>query len=156
MMSSDEPEVPMARKQTVAPDTSPLARSYLDLLAEEGYRPKRERCGETSGVITFKSEGDGYILLVDGDDSQFFHLATAYALDALAPTEALERANRLNDQAKAVKVTVHPEEGAVRFHIEAFVGQPVDLEVFERSLGAIKNAATLFFRPAPRADHLDA
>ena len=127
-----------------------LATRYLDLLSEEGYRPK---LGPTHGcpVITFKHEGDEFLLFVDEDHETFFHLGIAYDLGPIDVPTALDRANQLNEELKVVKVTIAAEDRSVRFHVEAFLDQaPARMEQVERSLGALSNAAERFFEaPAP-------
>jgi hypothetical protein len=144
----------MARKATV----KPVAKHYFDLLAEEGYRPKVSRSDDNQSALRFKSEGVGFLLIVDEDDDSFFHLSLAYELgDGVADMAgAMSRANDLNADYKAVKVTVHPAERGVRFHIEAFFDAPATLPVIQRSIGALRNAARAYFEPARPADRLDA
>ena len=144
----------MARRATV----KPVVKHYLDLLAEEGYRPKVTPSEDDHSVVRFKSEGTAFLLFADEDDEAFFHLATGYELgDGVADMAgAMSRANDLNADYKAVKVTVHPAERSVRFHVEAFLDTPATLAVIQRSVGALRNAARAFFEPARPADRLDA
>ncbi|WP_242370646.1 YbjN domain-containing protein [Anaeromyxobacter sp. SG26] len=136
----------------------PVAKHYLDLLAEEGYRPKAVRTENNQSVIRFKSEGTGFLLFVDEDDETFFHLAFGYDLgDGVADMAgAMSRANDLNADYKAVKVTVHPAERSVHFHVEAFLERLPTLPVIQRSIGALLNAARAYSEPARSADQLDA
>jgi putative sensory transduction regulator len=144
----------MARKATM----EPVAKRYSDLLAEEGYRPKVNPSEDNHSIVRFKSEGNVFLLFVDEDDEAFFHLALAYELgDGVTDMAgAMSRANDLNSDYKAVKVTVHPAERSVRFHVEAFLEAPATLPVIQRSIGALRNAARAYFEQARPADRLDA
>jgi hypothetical protein len=144
----------MARKAT----TTPVAKRYFDLLAEEGYRPKIGSSENNHSILRFKSEGTVFLLFVDEDDESFFHLALTYDLgDGVADMAgAMSRANDLNADYKAVKVTVHPAEQSVRFHVEAFLEDLATLSVIQRCIGALRDAARAFFEPARAADRLDA
>ena len=136
----------------------PVAKHYFDLLAEEGYRPKVTRSQDNQAILRFKSEGIAFLLFVDEDDEAFFHLALVYELgDGVADIAgAMSRANDLNAGYKAVKVTIHPAERGVRFHVEALLEAPATLPVIQRSLGALRNVARAYFEPARPADRLDA
>jgi hypothetical protein len=56
-----------------------LTRQRLDFLGEEGYRP---RCDDDPGdddslkVVTFKSEGQTFLLFVYEDDPDYFNVAS--------------------------------------------------------------------------------
>ena len=125
----------MTRKAMV----KPVAKHYFDLLAEEGYRPKVVRAEDNQSVVRFKSEGNAFLLFVDEDDEAFFHLALGYDLgDGVADMAgAMSRANDLNADYKAVKVTLHPAERSVHFHVEAFLEAPATLPVIQRSIAAL-------------------
>ena len=134
-----------------------LAARYLDVLSEEGYRPKLETTDDNHAVIVFNSERESFLLFVDEDDESFFHLGSGYELGELDIPAALNRANELNEQLKVVKVTVAPEERAVRFHLESFLGEaPPKMDHVKRAVSAVRNAAAKFFEPIRPAVHLDA
>jgi hypothetical protein len=139
------------------PDARTLARRYLDLLADEGYRPTVASDGDEPTVLSFKSEGEMYLLLVDESDQQFFHLATAWDLGDADLALATSRANELNEELKGVKLTVWAPEKSVRLHVECFVDEaPASMAVIERSLAALRLGTSRFFEPLPVREHLDA
>ncbi len=144
----------MARRATL----KPAVKHYVDLLTEEGYRPKVIPSDDNHSVVRFKAEGTAFLLFADEDDEGFFHLATGYGLgdDVVDLAGFVSRANDVNSDLKAVKVTVHPAERSVRFHVEAFLDAPATLPVIQRSIGALRNAARAYFEPARPADRLDA
>ena len=117
---------------------------------------KKDEAGDRNPVIRFKSEGQKFVILVDEDDEAFFALGLSYELGEIDLATAKDRANELNEQLKAVKVTVSAEDRCVRFHVEAFLESPATVPVIERSIGALRNAAASFFEPARRVDQLDA
>lgn len=135
-----------------------LARSYLQLLAEEGYRPEYERLGDTYGAVSFKSEGERFALLADENDEHFFHLSVAYTLDGIDLGAAVDRANELNETLKAVKVSASGRgaEAGVRFSIEAYLDVPANIDHVEGALRLLRNAAGAFFQASRPAEALDA
>lgn len=134
-----------------------LASRYMDLLAEEGYRPQVASDEEGPTVINFKSEGEAFLLFVEERDPTFFHLGSGYELGDVDLAAAVSRANDLNEELKGVKLTVWAPDRSVRIHVEAFLDEPpVSTGVLERGVGAIRNAARKFFEPARAPDHLDA
>jgi hypothetical protein len=93
---------------------------------------------------------------VDEDDEAFFHLALVYELgDGVADIAgAMSRANDLNADYKAVKVTI--TRGARRpFHVEALLEAPATLPSSSAPRCA-PNVARAYFEPARPADRLDA
>lgn len=134
-----------------------LAARYFDLLRAEGYRPRMDRSDDQHTSIPFKSEGQTFVLFVDEEDEAFFHLGIAYDLGPeWEPGAALARANDLSFELKVVKVTVHPEEKAVRFHVEAFLDRPATLAILERSIAALRNGVRQFFAQERDRQRLDA
>src|SRR5690242_12920283 len=96
-----------------------LATKYVALLRAEGYRPELERTDDQSAVIYFKSEGLGFVLIVDEEDEAFFHLGLGFTLEKDTDFSAtIARAHELNANLKVVKVTVHPEHDEIRYHVE--------------------------------------
>jgi hypothetical protein len=116
------------KKQT----TGALAARYLDLLSEEGYRPKVEQIGERTSRLAFKEEGRKYVLLVDEDDEAFFALGLAYGVGEIDAAAATSRANEVNDQLKVVKAIVSAQDGCVRFLVEVFLEAPATMPLVER------------------------
>jgi hypothetical protein len=126
-----------------------LADRYLELLANEGYRPKLERHPEQPHLarVEFKAEGAKFNVFLDEEDPGFFQLSLAFDLGArnLDDTALLAAANHLNDEMKAVKVTVDRDANLARFHYEAFVEGPPSSEILERSMFQLRRASDDFF-----------
>jgi len=133
-----------------------LAERYLDLLAEEGYRPKLEGSSDVHAVISFKSEGESFMVFVDEDDESFLHVGSFYELGKIEADSALSLANELNEQLKVIKITVSPQDNAVRFHVESFLDEAPAMSHIELAVSSLREAAVEFFEPARSADHLDA
>jgi hypothetical protein len=143
-------------ERMTTPPASTLASRYFDLLAQEGFRPN-VASDEGPTIITFRAEGVGYLLLVEENDPEFFHLATAYELRDVDFVATVTRANELNEELKATKITVWPPDGSIRIHVESYVDSaPVSIGVLERTIGAIQVASRRFFEPARPPDRLDA
>lgn len=121
-----------------------IGEKYVELLANEGYRPKLEADDESVEIL-FKSEGAGYRLGLDRDDAEFFALSLCYGVDEAVPVEQLLAiANDMNERWKVVKVTVQPTGEAVRFQYEAF-GQ-LTAETLERALSILRTTSHAFFK----------
>lgn len=148
---------------TAAPAATarPVAAAFLDVLAEEGYRPKLDRdCSdENTSCIAFKSERTTYLLFAYEDDPEYLRVGVSYDLgegpDDAAALAAL--ANRVNDQVKGVKTVLAPDDHSVRFVVETFLtGQRVSGALVERALGALRKAADDFFEARRPPERLDA
>jgi hypothetical protein len=139
-----------------------LTRQRLDFLGEEGYRP---RCDDDPGdddspkVVTFKSEGQTFLLFVYEDDPDYFNVGFSFDLgegeqDRAALTAP---AAAVNDEVKGVKCTLGRDDNSVRFQVESFLGgaKPTS-ELLTRCLSALRHAATEFFEKRVPPDHLDA
>jgi hypothetical protein len=155
-----------ASNANAAPTDAPSARSksvtdvYLNLLAEEGYRPRSHprSNGELVGLVTFSARGAHFILFACEDDPGYFRLGCEYELGA-APHELplyVGAANVVNEAAKGVKVVLAPEEDAVRFTVETFLTGNATPHLLDRSISALLNAATSFFTERRPPKHLDA
>jgi hypothetical protein len=135
----------------------PVAARYFDLLAEEGFRPTCDRIDDTVSAVLFKVEGTKVVIFTDEEDEDFLHMGLAIDLDeAMEIAWALDKANSLNDDRKAIKVTVHPEDRTVRFRIEAFLPGPPSLGMIQRSVGAITGALEEFFNREASPKQLNA
>lgn len=139
----------------------PVADAYVDILAEEGYRPKIERgeSDDTSTVIHFKSEGIRYRLFAYEDDPEYFRLGVSYDLGEGPHDAALlaRIANDVNDRLKGVKAVLGLDQNGVRFVVESFLtGQKVTAALVERATSALRSAADDFFAARRPPDHLDA
>lgn len=133
----------MKRATTTYRRMTHVAEKYLELLAAEGYRPRRES-EERGADIVFKSEGGLYRLSVDEVDQDFLSLSLCYSLDEGLPMDRqLHLANAGNEHWKVVKITVHPAGEAVRFQFEAF-GR-LTSELLHRALHILQEAARRFF-----------
>jgi hypothetical protein len=126
-----------------------LADRYLELLAEEGYRPRLERHPEQAHLsrIEFKVEGVKFNVFLDEEDPAFFQLSLAFDLGArsFGDTALLAAANHLNDEMKAVKATIDRDANVARFHYEAFVEGPPSSEILGRSMFQLRRASDDFF-----------
>jgi hypothetical protein len=133
-----------------------LASRYVDILTREGYRPSIVSRGEAT-IVAFECQGEGYLLLVEEPDPAFLHVATGYPLGESELALAVSRANDINEELKAVKVTVWAPDRSVRIHVECFLEEsPASLDLIERALTGIRVAAKKFFDPTRTAEHLDA
>ena len=134
-----------------------LATRYLDLLSEEGYRPKLDESDPRHAVITFKAEGKSVLLFIDEDDESFLHLGVAFDLGNLDGAAALDQANQVNEELKVVKVTICLPDRAVRFNVEVFLEKgPAGMALLQRGIGALRSAVARFFEPVRSVEHLDA
>jgi hypothetical protein len=133
-----------------------VTRRYLDLLAEEGYRPKLEGATDLHTIISFKSEGEAFMIFVDEDDEAFLHVGSFYELGEVDIDSALCFANDLNERLKAVKVTIAPDDGAARFYVETYLDDAPAVKHIERAVDLLRGAALEFFEPARALDRLDA
>jgi hypothetical protein len=136
-----------------------LVSRYLEVLTEEGFRPQVVSDEDEDGptIINFKAEGEAFLLFVEDGDPHFFHLGSGYELGDLDVAAAVSRANDVNEELKCVKVTVWAPDHSIRIHVEGFIDEPpVSIDVLERSVGAIQNAARKFFEQARAPDRLDA
>ena len=139
----------------------PVAAAFLDVLAEEGYRPKvdGDREDERSSCIAFKAEGTTYLLFAYEDDPEYLRLGVSYDLgDGRDDTAALAAvANQVNEQVKGVKAVLSTDDRSVRFSVETFLtGQRVTGALIERALGALRKAADDFFEARRPPERLDA
>jgi hypothetical protein len=132
-----------------------VGEKYVELLANEGYRPKIETDDESVDIL-FRSEGIQYRLALYHDDPEFFALSLCYGIDEQGVTleQLLAIANDANERWKIAKVTLHPVGEAVRFQYEAF-GQ-LAAEGLERAIGILRMTSNEFFkevrsRAAPKA-----
>ncbi len=142
---------------TAAPRT--VLQAYLDLLAEEGYRPRAEGAqGDKNPLVVFKAQGTSFLLFVDEEDPSYFRLGVYYLLppgdhDTL---RLAELANDQNSRWKGVKTVLELEDrGGVRFVVETFLTGPATRELFGRSMGALASVSDEFFgalRPPERLD----
>lgn len=131
-------------KRTSKREKIRVADAYLELLAEEGYRPERQG-DEHGGDIVFKSEGALFRLGVDEVDRDFFSLSLCYGLEdeGVAIERLLHAANAANEYWKVVKVTIHPAGEAVRFQYEAF-GQ-LTPAILQRAIQILRLTCDRFF-----------
>jgi len=135
-----------------------LGARYFDLLRTEVTAPKNGQERRQARVDPVQVGGQTFVRFVDEDDEAFFHLGIACNLapeweDVAAATA---RANDLNSELKAVKITVRPETKAARFHVEAFLDPPATAAILERRIGALRNAVREFFALPRERRQLDA
>ena len=118
--------------------------TYVELLATEGYRPRRDE-GSTS--ITFKAEGARYRLQVPQEDPDYVRLLSFWRLpDDTTIEAALRVAGEINYERKAVKVAVVPDGRTVILSFEAFYKEPAHVAPFlVRVIELVDSAASEFF-----------
>ncbi len=126
------------------------AQRWMDLLGEDGFRPRLEVNDEHPEqlCIYFKSEGTKYLLFLDDRDATFFNLSLCYNLGEVAGAgdfALLNAANEENRHAKGTKVTVDLEDRVAYFNIEGFGEAPPSPEMFERMVGQCSYSADCFF-----------
>jgi hypothetical protein len=117
---------------------------FLDLLANEGYRPKVIGDGDDA-FVTFKNEGTKFLVIPDPREAAFFHVVLSFE----APEEPLEqllvKANRINATWKTVKAVV-TDHGSVGFHFEAVLDEHTDATVLlQRAVRVLYDASREFF-----------
>jgi len=126
------------------------AQRWMDLLGEDGFRPRLEVNDEHPEQmrICFKSEGTKYLLFLDERDATFFNLSLSYNLGEVAGAgdyALLNAANEENRHAKGTKVTVDLEGRSAYFNIEGFGEAPPSSALFERMVGQCGYSADRFF-----------
>jgi hypothetical protein len=127
-----------------------LAQRWMDLLGEDGYRPRLELNQEEPerSRIFFKSEGTKFNLYLDDRDPTFFNLSLSYVLgdhSGASDLVLLGAANEENRRAKVTKVTLDLDERSACFSMEGF-GEEVPSEaMFERMVRQCSNSADRFF-----------
>jgi hypothetical protein len=140
-----------------------MREGWIDLLAEDGFRPRLEVNDEEPERcrIAFKAEGLTYHLYLDDRDLGFSNLTLCYRLGtyATAPDFAvLAAANDENHEAKAAKVTVDLTDRSITVSIETFSEVFPTTTVLERMVNQCRYSADRFFnrlkdsaRPLPLA-----
>lgn len=118
--------------------------AYLELLATEGYRPRRD---ENGASITFKAEGARYRLQIPEEDPDYVRLLSFWRLpEDTAIEAALRLAGEINYERKAVKVAVVPNGRTVIFSFEAFYKEPAHVAPFlTRVIEIVDSSASEFF-----------
>lgn len=140
-----------------APAQPELVTRWLDLLTEEGYRPKAEQREEAPHQwrVNFKQEGVAFGVYLDEQDPDYTQLELAYSLDpAVAPLAALlAAANLVNSETKAVKVTVSPEGNAAWFMMEWFSDTIPTPKILDRLVSQARHGASEFFEKRKELSH---
>lgn len=120
------------------------AERYLDLLAEEGYRPRIDAYGD----VGFKCEGKTYFIEIYDKDEVFFRLV----YPNFWPIASKEELSRVKETALAVTagnrvVKIFPLGGTNTWaEIVMFCSPPQTFTavVFDRCLSALRNAVREF------------
>ncbi len=115
-------------------------------LDEEGLVHEREDDDQTFRV-TFKSEGDRYVVVVYRNDPQFAMVGTGWAIaDGVDLANAIALANVLNARKKFVKVAVWEEQRDVLFTVELPMDDGSEIgETLSRILDALRDCVGEFF-----------
>ena len=128
-----------------------VTERYVELLANEGYRPKVDEEGATE--IDFKAERLHFRMLLDESDPDFVAINLTYTVEeGHAPEKLLAVANELNRSVKVVKVLVHPEGHAVRFAYESLVRGTLDPDLLERAVSFLRSTSDEFFDEIRKAE----
>jgi hypothetical protein len=155
----DDSNAITAAESPLGPSKS-VADVYLNLLRDEGYRPKLlpRASGELVDLVTFTARYTRFQLFCCEDDPGYFRLGCEYQLAATScelPWLA-HTANSVNAQVKGVKAVLAPEHETVRFTVEGFLTGKATPALLERSIAAILHAADVFFAERRPPKHLDA
>lgn len=131
-----------------------VTERYVELLANEGYRPKVDEDDATE--IDFKVERVRFRMIVDPTDPDFIAISLAYRVEnGHALEQLLTVANEMNHRVKVVKVLVQPDASAVRFSYETLVRGALDPELLERAISFLRGISDEFFeeirKPEPEA-----
>jgi hypothetical protein len=118
---------------------------YLELLANEGYRPTRD---EAEPLIYFKAEGNRYRLQLFEGDADYIRLTSYWRLyDETTDAAAFQAVSETNRQLKFVKASKEPMERGVLFSWEALYKEPAHAAPFiERAISQLDSCAREFFR----------
>jgi hypothetical protein len=127
-----------------------LKQRWMDLLAEEGYRPHLEEDETDPGRsnIAFKAEGVRFILYLHDRDPAFYNLTLTYRLGSYATTPdfaLLAAANEENWEAKVAKAIVSLQNRSASFNIEVFGEELPSVAVLERMIRQLDESADRFF-----------
>jgi hypothetical protein len=124
---------------------------YVELLANEGYRPKVDEAGGTE--IEFKAERLRYRMMLEAVDPEFVAITLDYGIDGEHALEKLLAvANEFNRRVKVVKTMVHPDGDAVRFSYEALSPAPLSPEQLERALFFLRSTSGEYFEEIRREE----
>jgi hypothetical protein len=122
-----------------------LAKRWMDLLGNEGYRPVSEVNEDNPAWsrLQFRAEGKTYMVLVDENDPTFHHVQLAYDLrDRHAPGALARAANHVSQRMKGAKATVDDDASSVRFHLEWFQEEFPSATLLDRILSQLATAAS--------------
>jgi hypothetical protein len=124
---------------------------YVELLANEGYRPKVDEDDETE--ILFKAERLRFRMSLDSSDPAFVAITLSFSVEeGHALEKLLAVANEQNQRAKVVKVLVHPGGKSVRFSFEALCAGTLPLDLLERAIAYLRGVSDDYFEEIRKAD----
>ncbi len=143
------------------PKHKSLARRYLEFLADEGYRPRCEDDPDDDSfkVLSFKSEGQTFILFVYEDDPDYFNIGFAFdrGEGPHDPAALANMARDVTESVKGVKCILGLQDNSVRLQVETFLGGATPTAaLLERLLAALRHAATQVFEKRVPPERLDA
>lgn len=122
---------------------------YVEHLSELGYRPKID----DENDIYFRHEGGHYYILSTDDEQyvQIVYLNFWPVEDEDALRRGLLAASVATRSTKVAKVSARPDLANMHITAEVFLARPTDLvDVFERLVGAIQQARTVFLQEVER------
>lgn len=127
-----------------------MRERWMDLLAEDGFRPRMEINDEEPERcrIAFKAEGLTYHLYLQESDQFFFNLTLCYRLGLYATVPdfaVLAAANEENHEAKVSKLTVNLEDRSVTVAMEGFCEVLPSTTILERMVDQCRYSADRFF-----------
>ena len=118
---------------------------YYDYLKEEGYRPIKYDDGD----ISFKHEGNNYIINIDNDDPAFFRISSIYGLKCDNKTKAYKIASETTKLKKMVKTIIIEEDNeiVIIIAIECILNMWLDFKInLDRWLKAMDSAIYYFVK----------
>ena len=109
--------------------------------------------------MSFKSEGQSFLLFVHEDGPDYFNIGFAFDLGEGPhdPAAMASMAADVNDSVKGVKCTLGQEDNSVQLQEETFLGgtRPTPA-LLECSLDALRHAAARVFEKRVPPERLDA
>jgi hypothetical protein len=128
-----------------------VTEKYVELLANEGYRPKVDE--EDATEIEFKAERIRFRMRLDPSDPDFVGITLDYRLEeGHALEKLLAVANEMNRRIKVVKVLVPPDATAVRFSYETLVRGTLEPDLLERAISFLRGTSDEYFDEIRKAD----
>jgi hypothetical protein len=124
---------------------------YVELLANEGYRPTVDDREATE--IEFKVEGIRFHAMLDENDPEFVAITLCYRLDGAYGIERLlALANDFARRIKVVKVLIYPDAEVARFAYETLCSGTLAPELLQRAISFLRGASDEYFQELREAE----